>query len=130
MPWFYNNYSGELKQESGPAALAYEAALHTGTGWHEYSTQAQAVAAAKANGWPAPTSSFGGGLGNAVGGGVEQLGAKAASQLGSTVLGPLFQANIWERAGEVLLGLVLIAIGVARLTHAVPIATKVAGAVA
>jgi hypothetical protein len=44
-----------------------------------------------------------------------------------------FQANIWIRVGEVVLGLILIAIGVAQLTHAVPAATKVAkkvGAVA
>lgn len=56
--------------------------------------------------------------------------AGLAQSLGSTFLGPLFQANLWERVGEVVLGLVLIAIGVARLTHAVPIATKIAGAVA
>jgi hypothetical protein len=41
-------------------------------------------------------------------------------------LGALFQANIWMRVGEVVLGLILIAIGVAELTHAVPVATKIA----
>lgn len=55
--------------------------------------------------------------------GAEQAAAGAISQ---SVLGPLFQANIWIRVGEVLLGVVLIAAGVARLTHAIPIATKVA----
>jgi len=38
----------------------------------------------------------------------------------------LFQANIWLRVGEVALGIILIAVGVARLTNAVPIATKIA----
>jgi len=49
------------------------------------------------------------------------------------VVGNWFDTFSWMQAGEVLLGLVLIAVGVARLTHAVPIATKVAktvGAVA
>jgi hypothetical protein len=38
----------------------------------------------------------------------------------------LTEGSTWIRVGEVLLGLVLIAIGVARITHAVPIATKIA----
>lgn len=42
----------------------------------------------------------------------------------------LGEANTWIRIGEVILGLVLVAAGVAKLTHAVPIATKIAGAVA
>lgn len=45
----------------------------------------------------------------------------------------LGQANTWLRVGEVALGLILVAVGVARITHAVPIATsiaKTAGAVA
>lgn len=40
----------------------------------------------------------------------------------------LTQASLWERVGEVVLGLILIAVGVAHLTHAVPLATKVAKA--
>lgn len=38
----------------------------------------------------------------------------------------LGQANTWIRVGEVVLGLVLLAVGVARITHAVPAATKIA----
>lgn len=41
----------------------------------------------------------------------------------------LSNANTWVRVGEGLLGLVLIAVGVARITHAVPIATSIAGKV-
>ena len=38
----------------------------------------------------------------------------------------LGQANTWLRVGEVVLGLILIAVGVARITRAVPVATSVA----
>ena len=41
----------------------------------------------------------------------------------------LSQASTWIRVAEVLAGLILIAVGVARITHAVPVATKVARAV-
>jgi hypothetical protein len=41
----------------------------------------------------------------------------------------LGSANLWVRVGEVVLGLMLIAVGVAKLTHAVPVATKIAGTV-
>jgi hypothetical protein len=47
----------------------------------------------------------------------------AADALG---LNGLFQANLWLRVAEVVVGLVLIAVGVAHITNAVPIATKVA----
>lgn len=38
----------------------------------------------------------------------------------------LGQAHTWIRVGEVLLGLILIAVGVAKITNAVPIATDIA----
>jgi hypothetical protein len=38
----------------------------------------------------------------------------------------LGSGNLWLRIGQVVLGLILIAVGVAELTHAVPIATHVA----
>lgn len=41
-------------------------------------------------------------------------------------LAGLFQANIWVRANEIALGIILIAVGVAKLTNAVPIATRIA----
>lgn len=42
----------------------------------------------------------------------------------------IFQANIWIRVAEVVLGLVLVAVGLAKLTNAVPAATKIAKVVA
>lgn len=44
--------------------------------------------------------------------------------------GRLTEASTWVRVGEVVLGLVLLAVGIARITHAVPIATKIAGVAA
>jgi hypothetical protein len=41
-------------------------------------------------------------------------------------LAGLFQANLWIRVGQVALGLILIAVGVAKMTNAVPAATKIA----
>lgn len=38
----------------------------------------------------------------------------------------LTSANFWLRLSEVVLGLILIAVGVAELTHAVPVATHIA----
>lgn len=52
-----------------------------------------------------------------------------ASSVTNDLLKPLFQAHIWLRVGEVALGLILIAVGVARMTNAVPLATKIAGVV-
>lgn len=45
------------------------------------------------------------------------------------LLSALSQANTWLRVGEVVIGLILIAVGVAKLTNAVPLATKIAGIV-
>lgn len=42
----------------------------------------------------------------------------------------LTNANTWLRLGEVVLGVLLIAVGVAKMTNAVPAATKIARAVA
>jgi hypothetical protein len=42
----------------------------------------------------------------------------------------LTEASTWERIGEVLLGVMLVCVGIAKLTHAVPAATQIAGAVA
>jgi hypothetical protein len=45
-------------------------------------------------------------------------------------LSAIFQANIWIRVAEVVLGLVLVAVGLAKMTNAVPVATKIAKVVA
>jgi hypothetical protein len=63
--------------------------------------------------------------------------AQSSNQLpnltGLAAIGDFFsklsQGNTWIRIGEAFLGLILIAAGLAKLTHAVPIATKIASVV-
>jgi hypothetical protein len=58
----------------------------------------------------------------------------AGNLTGLNAIGNFFnkagQSQLWIRVVEVGLGLLLIAVGVAKLTHAVPIATKIAGTAA
>lgn len=64
--------------------------------------------------------------------GAGQGAAKFSQSLNQGVLGFLSQlasASLWERVAQVAIGIVLIAAGVAKLTNAVPIATKIAGVV-
>lgn len=61
--------------------------------------------------------------------GIDQFASSPLGQLGA-FLGSLSQASTWLRVAEGVLGVVLIAIGVARMTSAVPIATKIARSVA
>lgn len=64
--------------------------------------------------------------------GAAQGAASFSQSLDQTVtgfLGRLASAALWERVGLVAVGVVLIAVGVAKLTSAVPIATKIAGVV-
>jgi len=53
-----------------------------------------------------------------------------ATGAGINLINALTQASTWIRIAEVVLGLVLIAVGVAKLTNAVPIATKTAATAA
>lgn len=132
MTYFYNSDTGKYANESPPSPgyFIYEADLHTGLGWHAYGSQALMEAAVKANGWPAPTTSSSQALKNASPGAYagDVAGAGATSVV-NDALKPLFQSAIWLRVAEVALGLLLIAVGLAKLTNAVPIATKIAEAV-
>jgi Lysozyme like domain len=59
------------------------------------------------------------------------IGGKVVNAaISANPLAGLFQANIWLRVAEVTLGLVLVAVGIAKLTNAVPAATKVAAMLA
>ena len=57
------------------------------------------------------------------------VAAATAQALASNPIAGLFQGSIWLRVAEVALGLLLVAVGVAKLTNAIPAATKLAGAV-
>lgn len=56
--------------------------------------------------------------------GLDQLSGLTSGVLG--FLGALTDPHTWLRVAEVILGLVLIAVGLAKLTNAVPIATRTA----
>ena len=130
MPWYYNTSSGELTLQKGTLAkITGFLNTHTpGLGWHELNgvpesdTFAQAAAAAEKMfpGAATPTSS---------------TGTATKQQIGSEVAGNpnLFHGlnlSTWFiRIGQILVGLVLLAAGLARITHAVPAATRVAAAV-
>lgn len=111
--WFYNSDVGQITSwdTSNPY---FEAQLHVGIGWHgPFDTKQAALDYYNANkaanpGWSAPTGSLLGKIGNATG----------ASSVINNSLG-LSDDSIrsWLiRLGEIVLGVVLVAVGAAKLT--------------
>lgn len=133
--WFYNTESGELTHGNNLENLANN--LVGGLGWHELTisgnaTEAQAAAEAKKE-FPkgtAPTTSIKTGISNAAS---QEVTGSATGLAGLSQIGAFFstltQAATWERIAEVLLGIVLISVGLAHMTKAVPIATAIASRV-
>jgi hypothetical protein len=68
------------------------------------------------------------GGGGAAVGAVTQSAVVTAAQEAGSIFSVLQSGSLWLRIGEGILGIVLIAIGIAKITNAVPIATKVAKA--
>jgi len=85
-----------------------------------YATKAAAQA------WQTSANTAGNSPGSAIGGAADA----AANATGLSAVGDFFgrlgQANTWIRVAEVILGVVLLAVGIARITHAVPAATRIA----
>ena len=109
--WYYNSNSGLVKQYN---EITMWPALHSGTGWHgPFNSKQDALNYYQSNkshnsGWQPPTDS--------ISTGISQLGDTAVQNVG---LGGLTNENIttwFIRIGEVLLGIVLLGIGVAKLT--------------
>jgi hypothetical protein len=74
------------------------------------------------------------GVGEGSGSGVASGNVNIPAPLGGlAAIGDFFQrltqAHTWERIGEVVLGLILIAVGVAKITNAIPVATKIASVI-
>lgn len=116
--WGYNSDSGEI--DSAPDWLFWPA-FHSGIGWHgPFKSKEEAYKFYEDNkdknpGWKAPTESISTGITN-------QLGLP-------DVQSPEFQdkLNTWLlRIGEIVLGVVLIAVGFATLTGAGNLVTKAA----
>ncbi|MGH2866771.1 MAG: hypothetical protein ACRDNK_04265 [Solirubrobacteraceae bacterium] len=131
---------------SGPGLSQLFGILGTGkTGQYQgltnfagpFDTQQQALNFHPISGAPAFGAMLGAGLAGVVIGGTGNPGASnlvapaanAGAAAASGISG-LFQGAIWLRVAEVALGIILLAVGIAKLTNAVPIATKVAGVVA
>lgn len=111
--WYYNSNSGNLHQDS-PSNYYFQIQLHLGIGWHgPFDTQQDAINYYNANksknpGWQAPVASVG----------VSQGVSNIATATTEDALG-INQGNIQSwflRVGEILIGLVLLAVGVAKIT--------------
>ncbi len=113
--WGVNNPSGNLTSKGDVIAEAHNAAeknklLDKGYFiWFVSRAAAEAFIASE-------NSPFNGNLPSPLGG-LDAIGAFFST---------LAEPNLWKRVGYVGLGVVLLAIGVAKLTNAVPIATKIA----
>lgn len=125
MPWFYDSYSGKLVHEDPPSPgfYTYEAALHTGTGWHELNvpdtaTQAQAQAAADALHAGAPAQQPNASIGD-LAKNLPAQGARKAASVAADALGNAFSLNanasFLARLAEGLIGAALIIAGAAHL---------------
>lgn len=138
MTYFYNSSTGGFANESPPALqyFTYETQLHLGQGWHAYGTIQAMEAAIKANGWPPPDASKGLLSGTST---VPSTGTRAANALkngvasaakdaASSVFGAATQPAMWVRVGEVILGLALIIVGLAKLAEGTPIGNAAAKA--
>lgn len=113
MSWLYGSVSGDISEVWPPLDKIM---LSSGSGWHgpfkSYQEAVDYYNANKANnpGWKAPTSSFAGQVGNAVDSRGQQV-TKALDPLAK------YDLNSWLlRIGEILLGLVLLGVGIAKLT--------------
>lgn len=108
-PWFVFLATGTVQRQSNPA-LAEALAL---SGWIGFANSADAYAVAHGTSAPA-----------LVGGAVDAVSG-ATTDVGD-FLSRLTSPQTWIRVAEVVLGLLLIAVGIAKLTNAIPAATKVA----
>jgi|HubBroStandDraft_2_1064218.scaffolds.fasta_scaffold333682_2 hypothetical protein len=115
MTYFYNSSTGGFANESPPAPqyFTYEVQLRLGQGWHAYGTIAQMQAAIKANNWPPPDASKGLLSGSST---LPSTPSRAANAGLGDIIGNVNASNILVRVGEILLGIVLIGVGIAKLT--------------
>lgn len=117
--WYYNSDSGALNLQNDVVAWPE---LHAGLGWHgPFKTRQDAINYYNTNkasnpGWKAPTS-VAGALGNEAKGTVSGI---------TDAIGKFNVGGWFVRVGEILLGLVLIGVGVAKLTGTANIISKVA----
>jgi hypothetical protein len=112
--YYVNIISHTIQRQSNPVLAASLKA----TGWDGPYTWAQAQTAIKEGGLAGAPHAVAKAAGDATG--VNQI--KSVTDF----LSRLAEGNTWIRVAEVALGLMLIAVGVAKLTDAIPVATKIA----
>jgi hypothetical protein len=124
LDWNYNSHTGAVMNLPAPQSAIMRS---LGLGWHgPFNTKAEALQYYTDNhaanpGWKEPTGWLGN-LGNAaVSGGDAVTGGAISDPLGKLNLGGWF-----IRIGEILLGIVLIGVGLARLTGIQNVVSKVA----
>ena len=116
--FIYNSRTGAVQQYPSPIAAA---SVKSGTGWHgPFKTEADAVAFYERNktanpDWKAPTD-FLGNLGNVPGAVGSQVDAATEGVKGIFGLSDDDIRSWLIRIGEIVLGIVLVAVGVAKLT--------------
>lgn len=110
--WFYNSTTGLVRSESDAWYNKPGDFVESGFGWHgPFKSEALAEAYYTQNktknpNWTAPTTSIGSGASNLV-----SKAAQAATGMSSQNLQSWF-----IRIGEIVLGIVLVAVGMAKLT--------------
>lgn len=129
MPWFFNTVSGELANESGVAALAYE----IGLSWHKLKipgsdtmAQATADAAKEFPASPAATGSQAKGLANVPAGAASVATGGTFTSVQNALAGfydVLTNHHMWASLGWLLLGVALMIVGVLLWIHpaAIPV---------
>lgn len=130
MPWFFNTISGELANEAGVAALPYE----IGPSWHSLKipatdtfTQAAADAKKEFPNSPPATGGLAPGLGQVPAGAVAAATGASYSGIANAASGfitGIESGNFWLRIGEGLLGILLIAVSLAKLSGADNVISK------
>lgn len=127
--WIYNSRSGAVNQL--PWAIA-EGQLHSGLGWHgPFNSKQEALDYYKANapanpGWHAPagTSQILSEIPGTVGTAAKDATGAVVDTVKKDFLGGLDLNQLFLRIGEALLGIVLIAVGIAKLTGTANVVSK------
>jgi hypothetical protein len=119
--WYYNSDSGKIGQWE---EFTVWPALHAGLGWHgPFNSKQEAQTYYNTNksknpGWKAPTESTLAQVGNASGATDAVTGALGGGLSDDSIRSWLI------RVGEILLGVVLVGVGVAKLTGATNVVAK------
>lgn len=109
--WFYDSIDKTARQMTGTQAAQVNASRGFNAVIGPYATKALALSEGPAGTFPNPNSN------PVVDAGVNAVGSVLDS-VTSGFLGALENKALWTRVAEVVLGLVLIAVGLSRLTHA------------